>query len=593
MQFTQPEQEALRLRDLQNLGLLDSGKEAAYDDLVRLAADVCDVPIAAVSLVDSDRQWFKAQCGLAAAQTPREQSFCSHAILRPDELMVVPDATQDPRFAQNPLVLGEPHIRFYAGAPLVSARGQALGALCVIDNKPRTLSDAQQRALLALARQVGALIELRRKRQQLEQQENFLLTVIEALHEGVLIRDSSRRLLLANQSASEMLGMPLQDDVGKMPRTDPNSWRQLDGRPLRPEELPAERSLRSGETLHSVYTRLRRPDGSERVLEHSTRPLRRERRIDGVVVSLRDVTARLDAAQRLRESEARLQVISDNLPALIACVDAQRTLRFCNRMARDWLQRPTEQVLGLPLQALLPAADYAEHLPHIDAVLAGERREFGLWSTLRDGPHFIQFAYVPDRDDQGMQQGFFVLASDLTETKALQIRLSHEACHDALTGLPNRQHFDEQLMQALQRGRRHQKPLALGVLDIDHFKRINDSHGHAVGDLVLQEFARRLRGALRQTDQVARLAGDEFTLLLEDLQQSQDLEPLATKLLDAIRQPVELPGLQLRIRCSLGLALAEPGEPADSLRQRADLAMYQAKLAGRDGFALAAPPLRP
>src|SRR6516165_9514557 len=154
-----PENEAVRLAALRGLGILDTPAEPAYDELSALAADVCQTPIALISLVDADRQWFKSQVGWAAGETPREAAFCAHTILQPD-LLVVPDASADQRFANNPLVTCPPRIRFYAGAPLVTAEGHALGTLCVIDHKPRELTAEQARALRALSHQVVAQLRL-------------------------------------------------------------------------------------------------------------------------------------------------------------------------------------------------------------------------------------------------------------------------------------------------------------------------------------------------------------------------------------------------------------------------------------------------
>ncbi|MFS0738553.1 HWE histidine kinase domain-containing protein [Sphingomonas sp. 1P06PA] len=156
-----PREEAERLAALADYAILDTPPEAGFDDLTAIAAAVCHVPIALVSLVDDHRQWFKSAHGLAARETPRSQAFCAHALV--DQMLLeVPDATQDPRFAQNPLVTGDPKIRFYAGAPLITDSGHALGTLCVIDTVPRALDKGQQDALQALARQVVAQLELRR-----------------------------------------------------------------------------------------------------------------------------------------------------------------------------------------------------------------------------------------------------------------------------------------------------------------------------------------------------------------------------------------------------------------------------------------------
>jgi signal transduction histidine kinase len=150
-----------RLDALRRLDLMDSLPEEDFNDIVTLASEICGTPIGLVSLVDGERQWFKARVGLAVQQTPRDQAFCAHALLEPDRLMIVEDAEQDERFVDNPLVTGAPDIRFYAGAPIFSPDGFALGTVCVIDTVPRTLSPSQAAALKALARQTSALIRLR------------------------------------------------------------------------------------------------------------------------------------------------------------------------------------------------------------------------------------------------------------------------------------------------------------------------------------------------------------------------------------------------------------------------------------------------
>ncbi|OWK45380.1 GAF domain-containing protein [Fimbriiglobus ruber] len=155
--------EAARLAALRRYEILDTPPETAFDDLARVAALACGTPIAVVSLIDEVRQWFKAKVGIDATETPRAVAFCDHAIRRPDEIMVVPDATADTRFRNNPLVTGDTHIRFYAGAPLVTPDGYPLGTLCTIDRQARELTQEQADALGTLARQVVAQLELRRE----------------------------------------------------------------------------------------------------------------------------------------------------------------------------------------------------------------------------------------------------------------------------------------------------------------------------------------------------------------------------------------------------------------------------------------------
>ncbi|PXF31609.1 hypothetical protein WH50_08855 [Pokkaliibacter plantistimulans] len=183
-----PASETHRLEVLYSYGVLDTLDEQAYDDLTRLAAYICHTPSSVISLVDSQRQWFKSRFGHHANQGSRKDSFCTHAILNPDTIMVVKDALQDPRFMRNPAVIGPPRIRFYAGAPLITPCGEALGTLCVFDTQPGDLSDAQRDALATLARQVMAQLELRKviraqqdsahqlrhSQRQLEQQQQLL-----------------------------------------------------------------------------------------------------------------------------------------------------------------------------------------------------------------------------------------------------------------------------------------------------------------------------------------------------------------------------------------------------------------------------------
>jgi len=158
--------EQARLAALHRYRILDTEPEQRFDDLTLLASQICDTPISLITLIDSDRQWFKSKVGLDVDETSRGVAFCTHAIRQPG-IMQVPDATGDARFRDNPFVTGEPNIRFYAGAPLVTPEGHALGTLCVIDVKPRTLSDGQLRALDALRRQVESQLELKRNLDEL------------------------------------------------------------------------------------------------------------------------------------------------------------------------------------------------------------------------------------------------------------------------------------------------------------------------------------------------------------------------------------------------------------------------------------------
>ncbi len=188
-----PADETERLEELRQYQILDTGSEGEYDDLVQLASHICGTPIALISLVDAQRQFLKSRVGLDVTETPRDVAFCAHAILKP-ELMVVPDAIEDARFADNPLVTSDPKIRFYAGAPLVTPAGHAMGTLCVIDRVPRKLNESQAQALQVLGKQVVTLLQLRRSKAEAERAVEAQGKLLERLRTE---QERSERLLLS------------------------------------------------------------------------------------------------------------------------------------------------------------------------------------------------------------------------------------------------------------------------------------------------------------------------------------------------------------------------------------------------------------
>jgi PAS domain S-box-containing protein len=211
-----PENEKERLAALRGLAILDTPPEPAYDELSALAAYVCQTPIALISLVDEDRQWFKSRVGWTTGETPREVAFCAHAILQPD-LLIVPDARADQRFADNPLVTSPPGIRFYAGAPLMTAEGHALGTLCVFDYKPRELGAEQARAFRALSHQVVAQLRLR---QQLTEQSRVnaeLAWANEALQREVALRRRAEQALRESEADLGEKKRALHSLLGELP----------------------------------------------------------------------------------------------------------------------------------------------------------------------------------------------------------------------------------------------------------------------------------------------------------------------------------------------------------------------------------------
>ncbi len=280
----------------------------------------------------------------------------------------------------------------------------------------------------------------------------------------------------------------------------------------------------------------------------------------------------------------QLRLVIDHVPALIAYVDANEIYRFANRAYETLFGLAPEQMIGRTMREVL-GAKYAEAKPHIDEALAGRRTMHDRTVTANRRSHYLHNVYVPHMEDDGRVAGLFILAVDISDRKVLEQELAHKAHHDPLTGLPNRDLFEDGLERALEGTRHSGKRLALIYLDIDNFKGINDSLGHRAGDEVLKTIAMRLRHCVRSNDLVSRVGGDEFVVLLESLASDDDAREVARKLVAHMREPVMVGERAVAATASAGLAIAANGEPgAAELLQRADGAMYQAKSAGRNRF---------
>jgi diguanylate cyclase (GGDEF)-like protein/PAS domain S-box-containing protein len=873
--------EELRVASLCALGILDTPPEPRFDKFTSIAAAAFSVPIALVSLIDADRQWFKSRFGLAAPETPRSSAFCSHAIETVDTF-VVPDALLDARFADNPLVLGPPHIRFYAGSPIHSLTGYPLGTLCIIDTKPREFDKAQRDMLESLAKMVEgeinkasvnaareraerslhelneALEERIRERtfdlqeknealnreirqrseveatlrrsearirtmidnsfsafiatdaegfiiewnasaerifgwsgrevigrplsativpdrhrvafqahmsrfgseglgdladrtlhlpaisrggdeitvefaintfsldgksyfgaflhdvserlqanQALEQKQELLDAVLETVDVGVIACDANGNLSFFNRAAREYHGQaPSQMDVG--------DWAvhydlyEADGRTrLAAHDIPLLRAL-GGEAVKDAKMIIA-PRGMKRrtVLASGRRLISHSGERLGAVVAMKDITELNEWQEKLRANERRLRAITENLPTLIGQVDSDGRFVFLNSRSLKFYGKPAERLLGHPVRDAYSIAEYAKVQPHIEMAMRGQKTSFESELIVGDKCFHYHASFVPNLDEAGDPDGFMAMAFDITSRKEIELlkseseerlrtitdnlpvlisyldsdlryrfanamykqwlgvgaedmvgrgiaevfgddyykdraaslklalaghmsnieltatRKGHDrvlnttyiphfrhgvvagiyvlatdatasreyerqllllANADPLTGLPNRRMYEEHLEAALARGRRQRTPLALMYLDLDNFKQINDSLGHAAGDQVLVEFGKRIRPVLRETDMLARLAGDEFTIVLEAVNSLAACERIAGKILEALQTPFDIDGKPLAVSASIGVAFSGAESSAESLANHADASLYSAKRAGRNRF---------
>lgn len=306
--------------------------------------------------------------------------------------------------------------------------------------------------------------------------------------------------------------------------------------------------------------------------------------VNGFYALTIDISALKHASQEQALLERQLHDITDNLPVLIAYVDNNECYQFTNATFSQWLGTQHRRMFGRKVSEVMTPHNYEQRRQHLKAALAGQRVEFNLESTFLGVTRMLQNVYIPDIRPDGAVAGLYALSTDVTELKRVERMLYQLAHADSLTGLPNRRQFDVCLAECIDRASVSAKSVSVMFMDIDKFKCINDQFGHATGDAVLREFAARLGAHMRTTDTAARLAGDEFVVLLEGLDAQIDAEQLAQKIVASIRAPFLIDGVAHLVTTSLGAVFcARPGHDSPLL-EYADAALYEAKEAGRNTY---------
>ncbi|RYD53185.1 MAG: PAS domain-containing protein [Sphingobacteriales bacterium] len=419
MQIPQkPANEHERLAALNSYHILDTVPEEEYESITRLAAYICQTPVALISMVDEQRQWFKSIQGVNTRETPREIAFCAHNILDPTTALVVEDARLDKRFAQNPLVTGEPNIVFYAGVPIVDENGYALGSLCVIDAAVRQLSDAQMEALKALARQVMALIRARKTNWDLMQSEVRFRTLIEeAPLATCLFVGRELRVEVANKpmfdiwgKGTDVIGMPLAE---LLPEMEGQPFLQLlddvftSGGTYSGTDVPAD-VVRNGVlgTYYFDFTYKAMRDDSGTVY--------------GIIQMAQDVTDRIHSRQQLRERNLFAStLINESSVAQAVYLGEEMIVDVMNQKMLELLGRDAD-IVGKPFMTAMPELKDTETRARLLHVYkTGEpfyQPEEEILFVRHGEPHvgYYQFDYRPLRNVAGEIYGVVNTATEIT-----------------------------------------------------------------------------------------------------------------------------------------------------------------------------------
>ncbi len=436
-----------------------------------------------------------------------------------------------------------------------------------------------------LAYAAYAFLRLRQNAARLADSESRYRSVVAAIAEGIVIRDKEDRIVGCNASAERILGRSL-DQMKGLVNFDPG-WQPIreDGSSFPHQERPSNAALRTGQPQSNVVMGLRKPDGAVLWLSMSAQLLLQETDLapSGVVTSLVDITQRKQAEENLRLAANAM----DNTAEGIIVYDADKRIVYVNKAFTALTGYTPEEAAGKTPDFLRPSQDDEAFYSELwDGVKQTGRWQGEAWRRRKSGETYPELRSVSAvKDSTGRTSHYVTVFNDISRFKEYETRLQFLAYHDALTHLPNRVQLQDQCKEAMLRAHRHGKQVGVLFIDLDRFKTINDSLGHAMGDRLLKAVAERLKKCVRETDTIARAGGDEFTILLDEINEPQDAAVAAEKLLSALSKPFTLGDHELVISASIGISCyPEDGGDTQILLKNADAAMYRAKEQGRNAY---------
>lgn len=567
---------------------------------------------AVIEMVEDEEMVYTSASGSIAQfvglRLPRKGSL-SGLCVDEKEVMVADDTDTDPRVDRAACkkvgaasMIVAPLLRF----------GECVGVLKVASNKAHAFDESSLQTLRLMAGFLGAalgnqlqfqknesllaersitLVTLRRELQRREEYERKILqqrqrteAILETSHEAFICIDAQGNIREWNALAATTFGWSKEEALGKLldELIIPHRMRAA-------HQKGMEHYLKTGEgpvlNKRLELTALRR-DGVEIPIELTISVLRDGDNIE-FPCFLRDISERKQAENTLINQRATLHAITNAIPALVSLFDINERYIYCNDEYTKIFGVPAEKIIGQTIQQFVGETVYLECKPHIDRSLAGETVVYERTMPTLIGLRHQECRHIPQFNAEGEPAGFYLIAWDITERKTQEIEWQSRASIDELTGLSNRASFTESLNSLLAHHARNHTSLAVMYLDIDRFKHVNDTYGHAAGDALLQAFAKHLQSSVRQSDVVGRFGGDEFCIVLDDIKTPANAVSVAEKILSAVQAPVLFENHTLTISSSVGIAFMKPPHfDSAQLIAAADQALYKAKQAGRNCYDL-------